>query len=71
MARFTFTLEDNADGTTEIKSDQDLPFGHPERATPAQMLAMFLIRIITEQTKRPGRPKIPGLILPENMRGRN
>ena len=68
MTHFTFTIKDNADGTTEITSDQDLPFGHPEQATPAQLLAMFLIRIITKQTRRPGRPKIPGLILPKHMK---
>ena len=66
MARFTFTIEDRPDGQVEIKSDQDLPFGHPEQATHAQLLAMYLVRKIT-QPPQSGRPRVPGLVLPEHM----
>ena len=48
MAKFALTLEDNADGSVELHSDQDLPFGHPERATHAQLLAMYLIRTVED-----------------------
>ena len=69
MAHFTFTLDDNPDGTVEIKSDQDLPFDHPEQATGAQLLAMYLIRVVTRQLQYKAKPRVPGLVLPDHLRG--
>lgn len=69
MAHFTFTLDDNPDGTVEIKSDQDLPFDHPEQATNAQRLAMYLVKVVTRQLEYRGPKRVPGLILPEHLKG--
>jgi hypothetical protein len=69
MALFTLTLEDNVDGTVEVKSDQDLPFSNPERATHAQLLSMYIIKMVTQQTSQPRQPS--RLILPQHLKSGN
>ena len=64
MAKFSLIFEDRLDGT-HLETDHDFPWEDYTKGTPAELMAMYFIRLA--QKKAEGGPARSQLILPQGM----
>ena len=65
MAKFSLIFEDRLDGT-HLEVDHDFPWEDYTTGTPAELMAMYFIRL-AQKKKAKGGPINSQLILPQGM----